>query len=157
MTSSSTPDTASSTPSRRVVRGLWAWSALALALAPFSIPTFGAGVALGVGLIVVGVVFQRRGFAARRYIVAGAVAVALGVASAGACGWFVLRPAEVTGREERRQDRIEHRFDSAFDSAADVPGAKADAGHTTDDAGPAVDADSPARKPPAAGGVQEPR
>jgi hypothetical protein len=130
---------------------------LALALAPFSVPTFGAGIALGIGLIVVGVVFQRRGFAARRYIAFGVVAVVLGVASAGACGWFVLRPAEVTGREERRQDRVEARFDSAFDSAANAPGAETDAGRTTDDAGPAVDADSPARQPPAAGGVQEPR
>jgi hypothetical protein len=157
MTTSAAPDTASSTPSRRVVRGLWAASALALALAPFSVPTFGAGIALGVGLIVVGVVFQRRGFAARRYIAVGVIAVVLGVASAGACGWFVLRPAEVTGGEERRQDRVEARFNSAFDNAANAPGAEADVGHTTDDAGPAVDADSPARKPPAAGGVQEPR
>jgi hypothetical protein len=157
MTSSAAPDTAPSTPSRRVVRGMWAWSALALVLAPFSVPTFGAGIVLGIGLIGVGVVFQRRGFAARRYIAVGVTAVVLGVASAGACGWFVLRPAEVTGREERRQDRVESKFDSAFDNAANAPGAEADVGHTTDDAGPAVDADSPARKTPAAGGVQEPR
>ncbi len=144
---------------KRPARGLLAWSIVALVLSPFSIPTFGIGLALGVGLIVVAAVFQKRGFDARGHLAAGIVAVALGVASAGACGWLFLRPAEVTGKEAVRQNRVEARFDRFFDNASDAPPeTDADGGMKTGDAGVAVDADSPPTTPqPLDGGTGEPK
>ena len=144
---------------KRPARGLLAWSIVALVLSPFSIPTFGIGLALGIGLIVVAAIFQKRGFDARGHLAAGIVAVTLGVASAGACGWLFLRPAEVTGSEAVRQNRVEARFDRFFDNATDAPaGTGADAGVNARDAGVSAVADSPPTTPPLVdGGTGEPK
>ena len=144
---------------QRPARGLLAWSIIALVLSPFSIPTFGIGLALGIGLIVVAAVFQRRGFDARGHLAAGIVAVTMGFASAGACGWLFLRPAAVTGTEAVRQNRVEARFDRFFDTATDAPAdTGADAGVNARDAGVDAVADSPATATtPADGGTGEPK
>ncbi|MBM4282485.1 MAG: cytochrome d ubiquinol oxidase subunit II [Deltaproteobacteria bacterium] len=106
---------------RQRARGLTLWAVVAMALSPFSVPTFGAGALLGMALIVVALLLERRGIRARGPLVAGIVAVASSLAFAGACGFLVLRTAEVTGREEARQDRVERRFDRAFDAAGRAP------------------------------------
>jgi hypothetical protein len=105
----------------RPAKGLTLWAILAVALAPFSVATFGAGFVLGGGLIVVSLLLERRGFRARGPLVAGVVAVVLSAVSATAFSWFVLRPAEVTGREEVRQGRVERGFDRAFEEAGRAP------------------------------------
>jgi hypothetical protein len=131
-------------------RGLTLISFLALVLSPFPIPTFGVGIALGVFLIVVCAVLMKRGYRARAPLAAGIVAVVVGAASAGACGWFVLRTVEVTGGEEVRQDRVEDRFERAFEDSVRAPnksnetGIKQDSA-TTRDGGAAPDAQSPPR------------
>ncbi|HEY1100878.1 MAG TPA: hypothetical protein VGF99_18205 [Myxococcota bacterium] len=134
---------------------------MALVLSPFSIPTFGVGLALGIGLIVVAAVMQHRGFSARGPLAAGIIAVTIGLASAGACGWLVLRPAEVKGREAVRQERVENRFDRFFSNATDAPpdatSATVDGGVPAGDAGVPVDADSAPTTMPAAGGPEESR
>jgi hypothetical protein len=106
---------------KRRARGLTLWAIIAVALSPFSVATFGAGLVLGVGLIVVSLVLERRGLRARGPLAAGIAAVASSLLFAGACGWLVLRTAEVTGREEARQDRVERKFDRAFDAAGGAP------------------------------------
>jgi hypothetical protein len=123
-------------------RGLLVWSVVALAMSPFSIPTFGVGAALAVGLIVVAGILQSRGFDARRPLAAGIVALSLNAVSAGACSWLVLRTAEVTGREAVRQDKVEDRFDKAFDNATAPP---EDTNTSGGDAGVPVDAHSPTK------------
>lgn len=120
-------------------RGLAAWSVVALLLSPFAINTFGIGAALAIGLVVVSAVLQARGFDARRPMAAGIAALAINASSAGACGWLVLRTAEVTGREAVRQNNVELRFDRAFDSATAPP---EDTITSAGDAGVTVDADS---------------
>jgi len=129
-------------------RGLTLMSIVAVGLAPFAIPTFGVGIALGVFLIVTALILQHRGYRARGPLVAGIFAVVIGGVSAGACGFFVLRTAEVSGKEERRQDRIEDRFDKAFEKSEQAPqkdsSPEADGGTLTVDAGTPLDADSPA-------------
>jgi hypothetical protein len=120
-------------------RGLAAWSVVALLLSPFAISTFGIGAALAIGLVVVSAVLQARGFDARRPMAAGIVALVINLSSAGACGWLVLRTAEVTGREAVRQNTVERRFDRAFDNATAPP---ENTSTSTGDAGIPVDADS---------------
>jgi len=144
---------------KRPARGLLAWSIVAIVLSPFSIPTFGVGLALGVGLIIVAAIFQRRGFDARGHLAAGIVAVTLGVVSAGACGWLFLRPAEVTGKEATRQNRVEAKFDRFFNNATEAPPDTAtDGGVNAGDAGVGADAHSPpAATMPADGGTGEPK
>ncbi len=151
---SETPEETTSPPTKakarrldkKPARGLLAWSIVAVLLSPFSIPTFGIGVGLAIGLIVVAAVFQKRGFDARGHLAAGIVSLCIGLASAGACGWLFLRPAEVTGREAVRQERVENRFDRFFDRATDAPPddgmPTTDGGSKAGDAGVAVDADS---------------
>jgi hypothetical protein len=107
--------------SRRRARGLTLWAICAVGLSPFAVPTMGAGLFLGVGLIVVALVLERRGLRARGPLVAGIVAVVSSLGFAGACGMLVLRTAAVSGREEARQDRVERRFDRAFDAATAAP------------------------------------
>ncbi|MDP2341736.1 MAG: hypothetical protein Q8O67_12325 [Deltaproteobacteria bacterium] len=124
-------------------RGLTLISILALVLSPFPIPTFGVGIALGVFLIVACIVLTRRGYRARAPLAAGVVAVVVGAASAGACGWFVLRTVEVTGGEEVRQDRVEDRFERAFEDSERAPN---NAKESVRDAGVAPDAQSPATR-----------
>ena len=141
---------------KKPARGLLAWSIVAILLSPFAIPTFGIGVALAIGLIVVAAIFQKRGFDARGHLAAGIVALSLGLVSAGACGWLFLRPAEVTGREAVRQDRVESRFDRFFNNATEAPAdTTTDGGTKAGDAGVAVDADSPPIT--SDGGTREPR
>lgn len=121
-------------------RGLTLLSIVALLLSPFSIPTFGTGMGLGVILIGIAIILERRGYRARGPLAAGVVSVVVGATSAGACGWFVLRTAEVTGREEVRQDRVEDRFDKAFEKSERPP---TKLGQEARDGGVAPDADSP--------------
>jgi hypothetical protein len=106
---------------RRRARGLTLWAVVAVVLSPFSLATFGAGLFLGVGLIVASLLLERRGARARGPLIAGIVAVASSLISAGACGWLVFRTAEVSGREEARQERVERRFDRAFEAAGGAP------------------------------------
>ena len=129
-------------------RGLTLLSTVALLLSPFSVATFGIGIGLGVVLIGTAIILERRGFRARGPLAAGIVAVVVGGTSAGACGWFVLRTAEVTGKEEVRQDRVEDRFERAFENSERAPskdGASSGttAGTRARDGGTAPDADSP--------------
>lgn len=107
--------------SRPRARGLTLLSVTAMGLAPFSIPTFGVGIALGVFLIITSFLLTRQGYRARGPLLAGIISVGLGCASAGACAWFVLRTAEVTGTEEAHQDRVEDRFDRAFSGSKSEP------------------------------------
>lgn len=146
-TGPTTPPTTNSPEPQRLslprARGLTLLSILAVALSPFSIPTFGVGAALGVFLIIAGALLERRKLRARGPIAAGIVALVLSAVSAGACGWFVLRPAEVKGREERRQDRVEDRFDEAFKNSDRPPTRDGGDQHGFGvDAGGRVDADS---------------
>lgn len=131
-------------------RGLTLLSIVALGLSPFSVPTFGAGTALGVVLIGIAIILERRGYRARGPLAAGVVSVVVGATSAGACGWFVLRTAEVTGKEEIRQDRVEDRFDQAFENSERAPQKEErnDGGQPPRDAGPGLDADSRLSAPP---------
>jgi hypothetical protein len=76
---------------------------------------------MGLLLLVVSVVLRRRGVHTRGLFLAGLLAVTLSLVSAGACGWLVLRTAQVSGREEARHDRVERRFDRAFDAAGRAP------------------------------------
>ena len=124
-------------------RGLTLLSIVAVGLSPFSVPTFGVGTALGVVLIGTAIILERRGYRARGPLAAGVIAVVVGATSAGACGWFFLRTAEVTGKEEIRQDRVEDRFDKAFETSERAPS------QATRDAGPSLDADSRLAPPPA--------
>ena len=135
---------------RRRARGLTLWSVLVLVMSPFSIPTFGMSGVLAVALIVVAGLLQWQGFDARRPMAAGVVAVCLNAVSAGACSWLVLRTAEVTGREAIRQQGVEQDFDRVFDEATRPPSRSGttvrDEVTVGGDAGPAVDADSPAHR-----------
>ena len=145
MTADGTPSPAALSTAGKAhprARGLLVWSVVALAMSPFSIPTFGVGAALAIGLIVVAAVLQSRGFDARRPLAAGIVALSLNAVSAGACSWLVLRTAEVTGREAVRQDKVEDRFDKAFDNAT-AP--LEDTNTSGGDAGAPVDAHSPTK------------
>ncbi len=130
-------------------RGLTLLSILALVSAPFSIPTFGLGVGLGGFLIVAALVLNRRGFRARGPLIAGIVSVVVGCGSAGACGWFVLRTAEVTGRDELRQDRVEDLFDRAFEESEEAPSGRSPHPPRPPASSPGRPANSPS-DPPAA-------
>lgn len=135
---------------QRRARGLTLWSVMALLLSPFSIPTFGVSGALAAGLVIVASLLQWRGLDARRPLAAGIIALCLNGLSAGACSWLVLRTAEVTGFEAVRQEAVEDRFDQVFKDATRAPtggpaGVTVDGGVTGGDAGPVVDADSPAQ------------
>ncbi len=135
--------------SKEKARGLTLLSILAVLLSPFSIPTFGLGIALGVVLIIASVVLRRQGYRAGGPLAAGVIAVVVGATSAGACGWFVLRTAEVTGKEELRQDRVGDRFEEAFENSERGP--SSDGGvqlRDRRDGGAALDADSPVPAPP---------
>jgi uncharacterized protein (TIGR03382 family) len=78
-----------------------------------SVPSYGAGPALALVLLVTSLILRRRGYNVRRPLAAALSAVA--------CEELFLRTAEVTGADERRQDRVEDAFDRAFEEKAAPP------------------------------------
>jgi hypothetical protein len=93
----------------------------AIALSFVSMPSYGVGPALAVILLIVCAIQRSRGYDVKRPMIAGVSALAISAISAGSCWWFFLRPAEVSGREERRQDRVEQRFEDAFEKKEAAP------------------------------------
>lgn len=114
--------------------GLLAFAAIALSFV--AVPSWGAGAVLATLLLVIALVLRARGYDARRPIRAAIAAYVISAVSAGACQALFLRPAEVTGREERRQDTVEERFERAFETSEAPPPPRQKApGASTPDAG----------------------
>lgn len=130
MTSAPSPDpppepSGSSSAPRRLERkparhlGLLGFAAIALSLV--SVPSWGAGPLLATVLLAISLVLRRRGYDVRRPIAVAVTAYVISAISAAACQQLFLRPAEVSGKDERRQEKVEERFERAFEMSEAPP------------------------------------
>jgi hypothetical protein len=120
-TSAPPPEPGDKPLERKPARHLTLLAFAAITLSFVAVPGYGAGPILGVILLAISLVLRRRGYDVRRPIAAAISAFVISALSAGACQLFFLRPAEVSGADERRQDRVEERFERAFETSEAPP------------------------------------